>query len=138
MANYTQTNSSVGSSYYNFFLSKVPQGSDYIIFRSDDYYICIYGDYQGNNTFKNSTVIRISTAYNQGGQVYYSNESTTTYSISYEYYSYSNVGTGTFLQDPRYNMDTSHQLTMQTSILFILLLSFIGFNILRKRWIDRD
>lgn len=138
MANYVQYNGNVGSSYYNFFLSQVPMGEDYIIFRTDNNYLCIYGKYEGNNTFKDSTVISISTTYNQQGEVTYTNEATTTYSLSYEYYTYSNVGVGTVLQDPRAYNDMPRQLTFQSSILFILLLCMIGFNILRKRWIDHD
>lgn len=136
MANYTQYNGSVGSSYYNFFLSQVPHGEDYIIFRIEDYYICIYGEYQGNNTFKDSTVITISTGYNQQGIVSTVNESTTTYTISYEYYTYSNIGTGTILVSPQENINIARHETLQTSILFVLLLCFIGFNVIRKRWID--
>ena len=136
MANYVQTNNSVGSSYYNFFLSQVPYGEDYIIFRTDNYYICIYGDYQGNNTFKNSTVISISTQYNQNYTITRSNESNTTYSINYEYYTYSNIGTGTLLVSPQETINVTRHETLQTSLLFVLLLVVIGFNVIRKRWID--
>lgn len=118
MANYVQYNGNVGSSYYNYFLSQVPLGKDYIIFRTENNYLCIYGKFDGNNTFKDSTIITISTTYNQQGVVTFTNETTTTYSLSYEYYTYSNVGVGTILQDPRAYNEMPKQLTFQSSILF--------------------
>lgn len=135
MASYTQTNSNVGSSYYNFFLSKVPDGEDYIIFATDDYYICIYGEYQSNNSFSDSTVIKISRSYNNQGVVSYSQETTTNYTVNYEYYSYSNVGLGTYLANPRYPEYTQNHNMINTSLLFALVLIVIGFNVIKKRWI---
>lgn len=136
MANYTQYNSSVGTAYQNFFLSKVPEGSDYVIFAMEDYYICIYGDHSSDTSFTDSTVIKISRTYGNQGEVTYVEESNTTYSISYEYYSYSNVGIGTYLVSPYVQQNNYLQSNLQTGILFILLLVSIGFNVIRKRWID--
>lgn len=135
MASYTQTNNNVGSSYYNFFLSKVPDGEDYIIFAIDDYYICIYGEYKSNNSFSDSTVIKISRSYNNQGAVSYSQETTTNYTVNYEYYSYSNIGTGTYLSNPRYPEYTQNHNMINTSLLFALVLIVIGFNVIKKRWI---
>ena len=135
MASYTQTNNSVGSSYYNFFLSKVPDGEDYIIFAVDGYYICIYGDYSSGNTFTDSTVIKISRTQGSQGTVSYSEENTTTFNIGYEYYSYSNIGTGTYLASPRFAEYTANHSIIQTSLLFALVLIVIGFNVIKKRWI---
>lgn len=135
MASYTQTQNSVGTTYYNFFLSKVPEGEDYIIFTIDGYYICIYGDYDGENTFNDSTVIKISRTSGSPGVVTYSEEDSSSFTISYEYYSYSNIGTGTYLADPRVTEYTKNFDMIQTSLLLALLLCFIGFNVIKKRWI---
>lgn len=136
MANYVQTNASVGSTYQNFFLSKVPEGSDYVIFAMDDYYICIYGVHGSDSSFTDSTVIQISRSYGNQGEVTYIEEDNTTYSITYEYYSYSNVGVGTFLVSPYVEQHNYLHANLQTSLLFILVLVSIGFNVVRKRWID--
>lgn len=135
MAAYTQTQNSVSSSYYNFFLSKVPEGEDYIIFAVDGYYICIYGNYTSDNTFEDSTVIRISRSSGSQGIVSYHEEDTTTFTINYEYYSYSNIGTGTYLADPRATEYTKNFSMIHTSLLFALVLLFVGFNVIKKRWI---
>lgn len=135
MANYVQTNNSVSAAYQNFFLSKVPEGKDYIIFSSEDYYNCVYGSYDGSR-FNDSTLIRISRSYGSQGVVSYIDESSTSVSIGYEYYSYSNVGIGTLLTSPDvYNKQLIHD-SIQTILLFTILLVTIGFNIIRKRWID--
>ena len=135
MANYTQSNSSVSSSYYNFFLSKVPEGEDYLIFSTDDYYYCVYGSYDGKR-FNDSTLIRVSRTYGNQGVVSYIEEANTTVTIGYEYYSYSNIGVGTYINPPDvYNKQLIHN-SLQTILLFTILLVTIGFNIIRKRWID--
>lgn len=135
MANYVQTNSSVSSAYQNFFLSHVPEGEDFIIFATDDYYYCVYGSYD-NGTFNDSTLIRISRTYGSQGVVDYISESTTTVSVSYEYYTYSNVGIGTLVNSPGiYQNQLTHE-SIQTVLLFIILLVTVGFNVIRKRWID--
>lgn len=135
MANYVQSNNSVSSSYQNFFLSKVPEGDDFIIFASEDYYYCVYGSYDNGN-FNDSTLIRISRTYGSQGVVDYINESTTTVTIRYEYYSYSNIGIGTLVYSPGiYQNQLTHD-SIQTVLLFIILLVTVGFNVIRKRWID--
>lgn len=134
MANYVQSNNSVGSSYQQFFLSKVPIGDDYIIFATEDYYICVHGEYNGIN-FLNSTVIKISRTYGSQGSVTYTNEDSTTFSISYEYYSYSNIGTGTILSSPQ-DLNNSYQISNYTFVcVFVFVLLFLGFNVIKKRWI---
>lgn len=135
MATYTQSNNSVSSSYYNFFLSQVPDGEDFIIFATEDNYICIYGDYSSDSKFDDTTVIKISRTYGNQGTVTYSDETTSNFNISYEYYTYSNIGIGTYISSPR---DSTYALThdvIQTSLLFTLLLCFVGFNVIKKRWI---
>ena len=134
MANYVQSNNSVGSSYQQFFLSKVPIGDDYIIFSTDEDYICVYGEYTGTN-FLNSTVIKISRTYGSQGSVTYTNEDSTSFSISYEFYSYSNIGTGTILSSPQ-DLNNSYQVSNYIFVcLFVFVLMFLGFNVIKKRWI---
>lgn len=135
MATYTQSNNSVSSSYYNFFLSKVPDGEDFIIFATEDNYICIYGNYDSGNKFEDTTVIKISRTYGNQGTVTYSDETTSNFSISYEYYIYSNIGVGTFISSPRVSTNALTHDVIQTSLLLTLLFCFIGFNVIKKRWI---
>lgn len=134
MANYVQSNSSVSSSYQQFFLSKVPIGDDYIIFSTDDYYICVHGDYNGT-AFSNSTLIKISRSYGNQGSVSYSTESSTTVTINYEYYSYSNIGTGTLLVSPQQSINNFESTNYIFISLFAFILLFVGFNVIKKRWI---
>lgn len=135
MATYTQSNNSVSSSYYNFFLSKVPDGEDYIIFATENDYICIYGDYISGNKFDDTTVIKISRSYNNQGTVTYVDENTSNFNISYEYYTYSNIGYGTYISSPRVSTNALTHDVIQTSLLLTLLFCFIGFNVIKKRWI---
>lgn len=134
MATYTQTNSNVSSSYYNYFLSQIPVGKDYIIFATDTNYMCVYGDQTSGSTFEDATVLSILRQNNQG-RVTETNESSTTVNISYDYYTYSNVGYGTYLVSP---IETHNNITISHytfTALLVLLLFFIGFNTIRKRWI---
>lgn len=135
MATYSQYNGSVGSSYYNFFLSKVPADKDYIIFRIDDYYVCIYGDHVSGTTFEDTTVIKISTAYGSQGQVTYTSESSSSVNVIYEYYTYSNVGTGTLLVPPSVQLNGNQIEHYSFGVLFVILLVILGFSIIKKRWI---
>lgn len=134
MATYTQSNSNVSSSYYNYFLSQIPIGKDYIICATDTDYICVYGDHVSGSTFKDTTILSILRQYNQG-QVNETNESTTTVNINYDYYTYSNVGYGTYLVSP---LETHNNITISHytfTALIVLLLFYIGFNTIKKRWI---
>lgn len=133
MANYTQTNRNVSSSYYNFFLSQVPLGKDYIIFGDETYYYCVYGDYNGS-LFNESTVLKIART-NNNGSVITSSEASTSVTITYEYYAYSNIGTGTYLIQPQAQNLMNTQINYIGSFVFILLIVTIGFSIIKKRWI---
>lgn len=133
MATYNQYQYSVGSTYQNYFLSQVPAGKDYIIFSTQYDYILVYGDFDGSK-FNDSTVLSIARS-NNNGTVDRTEESSTTVNISYDYYSYSNIGNGTFLirpEDQFNNILISHY---SFTVLFILLLVTIGFNVIKKRWI---
>lgn len=134
MANYVQSNNSVSSAYQQFFLSKVPIGDDYLIFSTEDYYICVHGDFTGTN-FLNSSVIKISRNYGSQGSVTYSSEDSTTVTINYEYYSYSNIGTGTLLVSPQQSINNFESTNYIFISLFAFLLLFVGFNVIKKRWI---
>lgn len=134
MASYSQGQYSVSSSYYNYFLSQVPEGKDYIIFSTSSDYICIYGDFDGNKSFDDSTVISIARS-NANGRVTFTDESSSTFTINYPYYAYSDVGVGTYLSRPQSNDRSLQQLTWINVILFVTLLVTIGFSIIKKRWI---
>lgn len=133
MATYTQSNNSVGSTYYNYFLSHVPVGKDYIIFSTSDDYVLVYGDYDGSQ-FTDSTVYTIQRSYNNG-TVDITNESTTTVNISYDYYTYSNIGHGTLLIQPDQTLNNNHIQHYTFTVLLVFLMFFIGFNVIKKRWI---
>lgn len=134
MSNYTQSNNSVSSTYQQFFLSKVPVGEDYIIFAVDGYYMCVYGDYS-DGKFNDSTIIRISRQTGSNGTVSYLNESSTTVDVNYEYYTYSNIGTGTLLVSP-HQTNNQFNISNYTFIcIFAFILLYLGFNVIKKRWI---
>lgn len=134
MANYTQTNSNVSASYYNYFLSQVPVGKDYIIFATSDNYICVYGNYDNAGKWIDTTVLSILRQNNQG-VVSERNEATTTVDINYDYYTYSNVGYGTYLVSPIENHNNITVTHYTFTALLVLLLFYIGFNTIKKRWI---
>lgn len=132
MATYTQGQYTVGSNYYNYFLSQVPVGKDYIIFSTQSEYYLVYGDYDGN-VFNDSTVLSIARS-NSGGVVDRTEETTTTVKITYDYYTYSNIGHGTFLVSPvetHNNIQISHYSFI---VLLLLLFVTIGFSVVKKRW----
>lgn len=133
MATYTQSQNSVGSSYYNYFLSQVPVGKDYIIFSTSDDYMCVYGDFE-DGSFKDSTVISIARSYNQG-VVTVKSENSTTVNTSYDYYVYSNVGKGTLLISPHENLNNIQVQHFTCIAAVLILFIIIGFSVIKKRWI---
>lgn len=134
MANYTQSNNSVGSTYRDYFLSHVPAGSDYIIFATDDYYTLVYGDYDGAS-FTDSTIMTISRSYNSGGSVNVSEEDSTNVSINYDYYCYSNIGRGTLLVSASDQLRSYDVFNYTFICIFAFMLLYLGFNVIKKRWI---
>lgn len=133
MATYNQYQSNVGSSYYNYFLSQVPEDKDYIIFSTQNEYMCVYGDFSGGK-FNDSTVLSIART-QSNGNVNVSHETSTTVNTTHDYYVYSNIGKGTFLVSPR-STDNSYQVQHFTLFAVIIILFIIlGFSVIKKRWI---
>lgn len=133
MATYNQYQSNVGSSYYNYFLSQVPSGMDYIIFSTQTEYMCVYGDFE-NGKFTDSTVLSIART-QSNGNVNVSHETSTTVNTTYDYYVYSNIGKGTYLVSPK---DTNNTYQIQHFTFFsilIILFIILGFSVIKKRWI---
>lgn len=134
MANYTQTNTNVGSSYYNYFVSQLGLGDDYIIFATDDYYYCVSGDY-ANGRFTDSRIQRISRSYGSQGSVSEFTETNTTVNINYPYYSYSNVGVGTSIEIPARRELRTDMLTYMSILLTIFLVGAALFKVIKRRWV---
>lgn len=113
MATYTQyRNSSGGYSSPNTQVVQtalneaVPVKDDYIAFQTGQYeYTVVIGDYS-NGTFNSATVVQID----RSGSVYYvsrSQASEVTCNISNEYYVYSSIGKGQYIDYPRSGYYTS-------------------------------
>lgn len=144
MASYTQDYRSVSNTYIQYFLSQF-RDQEYLIFADDDYYYCVTSKEDFTNSGNkwsttNATVYKILRNSNLGttGTVSVTNETQTSVSVVYPYYSYSNIGVGTVVVSPVDTNYSYHSTEFVPPLLFGVLIFLIISTFIQRRWRIRD
>lgn len=144
MASYIQDNRNVSNTYIQFFLSQF-RGQDYLIFADDDYYYCVTSKDDFTNTgnkwsVTNATVYKVlrNSSLGTTGTVSVTNENQTSVTVSYPYYTYSNIGLGTIVASPVDTIYSYHATQFVPHLLFGVLIFLIISTFIQRRWRIRD
>lgn len=141
MASYSQSYYSVSSSYRQLFLSQLSADDYYLIFSTDSQYIMISSASRPDVTgdlyeFKNATVFTLSRNLSSGSQNLLSRSEmdSASVSISYDIYTYSNVGVGTCEINPNLQISAMRSQTLMPGLTAVLILAVLVMMVFRRKW----
>lgn len=131
---YTDSYGSITADIQNLIANKVSLLDQYILMQTGQYEYTALIYNPASKTTKQYTITRSSNNYNSYYTVAESDVNSFEYSVSNEYYTYSNVGYGKSLDLPVYDGVISHSLAFMTCVLvFAILFKGVLFKCLSHR-----